>query len=73
VFGHQVIKKDTDGTWMLPLGRSTRIPCVDIDEYGLWVMALIENTAVQEDGRPILTAGKWASLDDIVKAIERSA
>jgi hypothetical protein len=68
------IKDEATGNWSLklPLHKDTKIPSIDIDEYGLWVGTLIENPAVLDDSRPIMTVGEWVSMDHIVKTIEKS-
>ncbi|KAH6917989.1 NAD(P)-binding protein [Coprinopsis sp. MPI-PUGE-AT-0042] len=76
MLGQQITKKDPlSGKWSLklPFNKDHLVPSIDIDDYGLWVRALIENKAVQDDTRDILSAGEWVSMDHIVKAIEKKA
>jgi NmrA-like family len=75
MLGQQVTRKDpTTGIWSctLPMSKEAKVPSIDIDDYGLWVRALIENKAVQDDGRPIFTVGEWVTMDQIIKGIEKS-
>ncbi|KAH6917987.1 hypothetical protein BKA70DRAFT_1416013 [Coprinopsis sp. MPI-PUGE-AT-0042] len=37
------------------------------------VRAIIEDKAVQDDSRPVLTVGEWVSMDQIVKTIEKKS
>ncbi|KAH6917986.1 NAD(P)-binding protein, partial [Coprinopsis sp. MPI-PUGE-AT-0042] len=75
VVGPKLAKKDAlSGRWSLrlPLHKDSKLPSIDIDGYGLWVRALFENPAVQDDRRPILTVSEWVSMDHIVKTIEKN-
>ncbi|KAH6917988.1 NAD(P)-binding protein [Coprinopsis sp. MPI-PUGE-AT-0042] len=68
-------KNGSSGKWTckMPLQKDTKIPSIDIDEYGLWVRAVIENEAVKNDTRPVLTVSEWVSMDHIIKTIGKKS
>jgi hypothetical protein len=74
MLGQQLIRKGPDGEWSckLPCNKDCKVPTIDINEYGLWVQAVIENQEVQDDGRPILTCSDLVTMDHMIKTIEKS-
>jgi hypothetical protein len=74
MLGQQIAKKDSSTeswTCRLPLHKDAVLPSIDVNEYGLWVRAVIENQAVQDDSRPVLTVGEWVTMDRIMTTIEK--
>lgn len=71
--GGQQIKKQGDGTWLLrlPISSDTVVPSVDIDEYGLWVRAVIEHNELRDDGRPLPTVGENLSYRRMIELITK--
>ena len=73
VLHQQLIRKGPDGTWSfkIPISADTLVPSIDIDEYGLWVRAVIEHKEVRDDGRALPADAEDISLRDMIKAITK--
>jgi hypothetical protein len=69
----QMIRKQPDGTWAfkLPISADTKVPTIDIDEYGLWVRAVIEHPEVRDDGRAVPVTAEDVSLRKLTEGISK--
>ncbi|KAJ9125686.1 hypothetical protein QFC22_000649 [Naganishia vaughanmartiniae] len=74
IIGQQLVRKEGDGTWVYrtPISADTLVPSIDIDEYGLWVRAIIEHKEVREDGRAVPADAEDISLRDMITAITKA-
>lgn len=68
-----LIKKQPDGTWLWksPISADTVLPSIDIDEFGLWVRAVIEHKELRDDGRAIPAVGEDISYRKMIDAIHK--
>lgn len=73
MIGQQLVRKEPDGTWVYktPISADQLVPSIDIDEYGLWVRAVIEHKEVRDDGRAVPVDAEDISLRDMVTAISK--
>lgn len=73
VLHQQLIRKQADGTWAfkLPISADTKVPTIDIDEYGLWVRAAIEHPEVRDDGRAVPATAEDVSFRKLVEGITK--
>ncbi|CAA7270719.1 unnamed protein product [Cyclocybe aegerita] len=72
--GNQIIRPQGDGTWAaaLPCKSDALVPGIDIDEFGLWVRAVIEHEELR-DGRELLTCcSQEMSIGEMVDEIAKS-
>ncbi|KAJ3496997.1 hypothetical protein NLJ89_g10407 [Agrocybe chaxingu] len=71
--GNQIIRPQGDGTWAaaLPCKPDALVPGFDVDEYGLWVRAVIEHEELR-DGRELLTCcSQEMSIGDMVDEVAK--
>ena len=73
VLHQQLIRKQQDGTWAfkLPISADTKVPTIDIDEFGLWVRAVIEHPEVRDDGRAIPVTAEDVSFRQLTDGITK--
>jgi hypothetical protein len=73
MLGDTLVKKQSDGTWVfrVPISADNLVPSVDIDEYGMWVCAVIEHKELRDDGRAIPVDAENISLRDLLTGISK--
>ena len=74
--GQQLIRKDSQGEWKFPIPNdfaSARYPvaCLNVDEYGLWVRAVLENKEVRDDPRPVLASSEEVSFVEVLEQLSK--
>ena len=71
-----MIRRDASGQWKLrlPYDFATAkhpVACMNVDEYGLWVRAVLENEQVREDPRPILATSDELSFVQVLEQLSK--